>query len=102
MRTRGTQMKRVEKDEHHHEVNLVLLNMLLLRPYLVDDLELHKYDQEVNDVEKYENSTLIAVVEDLEEIVNGFDDQNALVDGVWISVVISPVLVMMVYSLFDI
>jgi len=76
--------------------------MLLLRPNLVDDLELHKYDQEVNDVEKYENSTLIAVVEDLEEIVNGFDDQNALVDGVWISVVISPVLVMMVYSLFDI
>jgi len=95
-------MERVEKDEHHHEVHLVLLDMLLLRPNFIDDLELHKRDHKVNDVEKYENSTLIAVVENLEEIVNSFDDQNALVDGVWVRVVIGTVLAMMVYSLLDI
>lgn len=95
-------MERVEKDEHHHEVDLVLLDMLLLRPNFIDDLELHKRDHKVNDVEKYENSTLIAVVENLEEIVDGFDDQNALVDGVWVRVVIGTVLAMMVYSLLDI
>lgn len=95
-------MERVEKDEHHHEVDLVLLDMLLLRPNFIDDLELHKRDHKVNDVEKYENSTLIAVVENLEEIVNSFDDQNALVDGVWVRVVIGTVLAMMVYSLLDI
>lgn len=95
-------MERVEKDEHHHEVNLVLLNMLLLRPNLIDNLELHKGDHEVNDVEKYENSTLITIIENLQKVVYGFYNQNTLVDRVWISVIVGTVLVMMVYGLLHI
>ena len=95
-------MQRVEKDEHHHEVNLVLLDMLLLGPNLVDDLELHESDHEVNDVEKYEDSALIAVVENLQEVVYGFDDQDALVNGVRVRVVVGAVLAVMVYCLLHI
>ena len=95
-------MKWIEKDKHHHEVNLILLYMFLLRPNFIDDLELHECDQKVNDVKEHKDSTLVTIVENLEQVIDYFDDQDALVNRIWIRVVIGAILAVMVYSLFNI